>query len=481
MVADQSVQIADQSVQIAARDARITELERQVAELLERVSVLAELLGQNSNNSHKPPSSDPPGTGDGSIKKKDQRRSKAGKKRKRGGQPGHKGNHRGLLSESEVDEFVDYYPHQCENCWQSLGDILDVQATRFQVTELPAGGGRHVTEYRAHTVRCACGHRTRGRFGAEVPKSPFGPRLMSIVALLTGVYHLSRRRTVSLLHDLFHVRMSLGAVSSVEGRVSDAVAPAVDETWTKLDDVRVKHTDGTGWLQAGAALSVWTIATTMVTVFKIVTDSSKKTLESLLGNLAGLLVSDRAAALNFWAMERRQVCWAHLLRKFVSFSERDGPAGRFGRELLEYTGLVFEYWHAYKDGAISKATFRAWMIPVRAGIEATLDRASSAEIKRLSGSCANLREHRLALWTFVDTDGVEPTNNHAERELRAFVLWRKRSFGSQSDRGNRFAERVMTICHTARKQGRDVLSFLTACCEASAEGMATPSMFADCA
>jgi len=150
-----------------------------------------------------------------------------------------------------------------------------------------------------------------------------------------------------------------------------------------------------------------------------------------------------------------------------------------GRELLDYTGLVFEYWHAYRDGAISQATFHAWMLPVRAGVEAALERAARADIKRLSGSCSNLLEHRAALWTFVDQHGVEPTNNHAERELRAFVLWRKRSFGSQSERGHRFAERLMTISHTARKQGRDVLPFLTACCEAALAGAAAPSLFAD--
>jgi transposase len=138
---------------------------------------------------------------------------------------------------------------------------------------------------------------------------------------------------------------------------------------------------------------------------------------------------------------------------------------------------VFEYWHAYRDGTISKTTFRAWMIPVRAGIEDVLERAVAADIKRLSGSCKNLLEHKLALWTFVDHDGVDPTNNHAERELRAFVLWRKRSFGSQSERGNLFAERLMTVAHTARKQDRDVLSFLTECCRARADGTDAPSLF----
>ena len=74
------------------------------------------------------------------------------------------------------------------------------------------------------------------------------------------------------------------------------------------------------------------------------TSQTQKRLLPLYGALEGIMVSDRDSALTFWAMERRQICWAHLLRKFVSFSERDGPAGDIGRELLDYTGLVFEYW-----------------------------------------------------------------------------------------------------------------------------------------
>ncbi len=86
-------------------------------------------------------------------------------------------------------------------------------------------------------------------------------------------------------------------------------------------------------------------------------------------------------------------------------------------------------------------------------------------------------KHKEALWTFVDKHGVEPTNNHAERELRAFVLWRRRCFGSQSERGDRYAERIMTIAHTARKQKQDVLTFLTDCCKAAVTGAAAPSLF----
>ena len=260
-------------------------------------------------------------------------------------------------------------------------------------------------------------------------------------------------------------------------RVSDAVQPAVDGAWEQVHKAAVKHTDGTSWYQAGLTMALWTVATTMATVFKVVPDNTKDTLKSLYGELRGILVSDRAKALNFWAMERRQISWAHLLRKFVSFSERDGPTARFGRDLLDYTGVIFEYWHDYKAGKMTRAQLIASMVVVRHQFEAVLAQAAAAGIASLSGSCADILEHKAALWTFVDREDVEPTNNHAEREIRAFVLWRKRSFGTQSARGNVFAENLMTVAHTARKQHKNVLAFLTQCCEAQRDKTRAPSLF----
>ena len=158
-------------------------------------------------------------------------------------------------------------------------------------------------------------------------------------------------------------------------------------------------------------------------------------------------------------------------------TEQDGKVGDFGRELLQYTGLLFEYWTDFREGRLSRHELRAWMAPVREQFEALVQRIVDANIEDVSGSCADILAHSAALWNFVEHEGVEPTNNHAERELRAFVLWRKRSFGTQSERGNRFAERLMTIAHTARKQGKNVLELLTACCVARLDGGTCPSLF----
>ena len=459
-LAEQATKLAEQATKLAEQAEAIAALKQQVAKLLEQ-------LNQNSSNSHKPPSSDPPGKRN-PQRNKDKRNRK---KRKRGGQKGHKGSRRELLPPEQVDDFVHHFPSQCESCWLALPQVHDKDAQREQVIEVPPIRP-HVTEHQRHAVTCPhCRFVTKARHDA-MPKSPFGPRLMALIALFTGVYHVSRRRTQELLGDVLGVTMSLGAISTVEARVSAAIEPAVDEAWERAKDADVKHTDGTSWLQAGKSLSLWVLATAAATVYRIVANGAADTLKPLFGELKGILVSDRATALLFWPMGFRQVCWAHLLRKFVSFSERDGPAGQLGLELLNYTGLLFQYWRDHRNGQITDERFSAWMAPVRKQVEAALKKGVALDIKGVSGSCADILKYRRALWTFVDRFDVDPTNNHGERELRGFVLWRKRCFGTQSERGNLFAERIMTVAHTARKQGRNVLAFLTASCRG--EG---PSLF----
>lgn len=461
--------LAEEKRESAALRARVAELEKKLESLMSE-------LGRTSSNSSRPPSSDSPAD-------RANRAQKRGKSEKRrGGQPNHRGHRRELLPPGEVDDVVHFFPTHCEHCSAGLEPAEDLNPIRFQLTELPAFEP-HVTEYRRHTVKCGrCRKSTTAPHDeALIPASPFGPRLMSFVGVLTGYYHLSRRKAASLLRDMMGVKLSLGAVSAVEKRVSDAVAMPVLEAWQRVVKSDVKHTDGTTWYQSGVTLSLWVIATSLATVFKVLANGKKETLEPLFGEARGVLVSDRATALTFWAMERRQICWAHLLRKFVSYSERDGPGGKFGRELLDYTGLLFDYWHQYRDGKLSGELFRAWMAPLRQQVESLLERAVKSDVKHVAGSCADILEHRAALWTFVDEDGVEPTNNHAERELRAFVLWRKKSYGSQSERGNRFAERLMTVAHTARKQKSNVLEFVTECCVAHVDGATPPSLFASAA
>ncbi|MBK8012056.1 MAG: IS66 family transposase [Deltaproteobacteria bacterium] len=453
--------------QVAERDARIDALKTLVAELTEK-------LNQNSRNSHLPPSSDGPGAG-GRLGTPRSGKSKS--KKKRGGQKGHRGAHRLLAAPDAVDSIVDLFPDACGGCAAALPRTLDPEAYRYQQVDLQ-DHQPHVTEWRRHEVLCSrCGSSTRAAYDSSViPCSAFGPRLVAVVVLLTGDYHLSRRKAQRMLRELFGIRMSLGAVSTMEGRATEALAPAYDEAKAEVEQALVKHADATSWLRSGRLRSLWTIATRTATFYRIFADGSSETIRPMFGACLGILVSDRATVFGFWAMKKRQICFAHLLRKFIGFSERDGPAGRFGRELLEYTALIFDDWHGFKEGLLTREELALWLAPVRRHFERSLTSASKSDIRALSGSAKDVLAHKEALWTFVTEDGVEPTNNHAERELRAFVLWRKQSFGSQSERGDRYAERIMTVARTARKQGQAVLEFVVRSIEAHLNGAAAPRL-----
>ncbi len=251
-----------------------------------------------------------------------------------------------------------------------------------------------VTEWRRHEVPCpACGHATRAHYDDDViPGYAFGPRVMAVVALLTGVYHLGRRDTVSLLRELLGLRISTGSVSNIERRMSAAVEPAVDEAWERARAAPVKHTDGTTWLRAGVMLALWTVAAVGVTVFKILANGQRNTLErEVLPERKGILVSNRATALKFWAMPMRQICWAHLLRKFVSFAERDGPTRTMGRELLDATKVVFAYWLDFKEGRFTREQLAARVAPVRTASDVLTRR------QRFSESDPGLRGRRVAV------------------------------------------------------------------------------------
>jgi transposase len=218
------------------------------------------------------------------------------------------------------------------------------------------------------------------------------------------------------------------------------------------------------------------MSTALVTVFAITTEATREAARKLLDRMKGILVSDRATIYLFWAMDRRQICWAHLLRRFVALAERGGQGSQIARELREVTELMFHHWHRVRDGTMTRRAFGDWMVNVRERIEWLLERGALLGVRGFSGVCKDILKHREALFVFVDHRGVEPTNNRAEQDLRPFVQWRKTSYGSQSDRGERYAERIMTVTSTLRKQQRPVFDYLHQACLASLTQRPAPSL-----
>lgn len=441
------------------------------AVLRARVRELEAQLGQNSANSSRPPSADPP--------QAPVRPKAPPSGRKRGGQPGHRGAFRALLPVEQVDEVVVVVPEACRYCEQPLPATAARwgRVWRHQVVELLPLAVR-VTEYQMIARRCpSCGQRTRGALPVGVPRRPFGPRLTAVVALLSGRYRLSRREVRQLLRDLWQVRLSLGAVVRQEQAQSAVLAPVVEEARAAVQQAAVVNMDETGWRQEQQRAWLWTVVTAALTVFRIDRRRGGAVVEALLGaDYAGVVGSDRWSAYRRFPAEQRALCWAHLKRDFQGLVDRGGEAGPVGRWGLAEIERLFALWHRFRAGEFGREELQRRLIPLQARLGRLLRRGRENPDPKAAGLCRELTKWWAALWTFARVEGVEPTNNGAERVLRPAVLWRKGSFGSDSEAGSRFAERLLTVVASCRQQGRPLLAFLVAAVEAGLRGSSPPSL-----
>jgi transposase len=453
-------------------EARIARLEAQVAALLAenerlraRVSELEAQLGQNSTNSHKPPSSDPPGT----------RPPKNKTGRQRGAQPGHKPHRRELVPLEQVTQRTRVRPGVCKCCGSARLKTSTAAPRIHQVIEIPEIRP-DVHQIDMAAAECLdCGKTTWASLPKGVSAHMFGPRLLGFIGYVLAA-RTSRRQLQELLSELFCIRVSLGALSGAEAKVSTALAAPVQEAVAHARAQPAKHVDASTWRLNGAYAALWTIAAPLVAVFFVTKNACAETIASLLGTVSGTLITDRGSQFGFWAMDRRQICWAHLIRKFVSFTQRKDEGARIGENLLLIAQAMISAWHQVRDGTLSREKYQQMARRALVVIEAQLARGVALDLEVISRSCKDVLRHKGALFTFAFTPGVEPTNNHAERALRPFVLWRKVSFGSQSERGCLFAERIMTVAHTLRLQRRSVFQFVVAACQAHLAGAASPSL-----
>lgn len=441
---------------------RLQALEVEVAKLREQVH-------QNSGNSSQPPSSDGPGVVKGKLEKK-----RTG--RRRGGQPGHPGTQRKLVAVEDLKAEYDLKPPHCRRCGETLmGE--DAHPYRHQVAEMPPVK-IEVTEYRLHTLSCqTCGTDTRANLPEGVPQGGFGPRFQAQVSILSGKYHLSKRETVGILDDFYGVELGLGSVPKLEKRTSAAIAPAVEEARAYVRTQPSAHQDETGWREGGKKAWLWVLATHSVSVFLVDLHRSAAVAKNMLGvAFKGILITDRWSAYNWLENRYRQLCWAHLLRDFQAFVERGGEAQGLGEALLAYAQQMFTCWHLLEKGQSSRAQFQEQMIPIRTQVGALLRQGSHGSHAATAGTCRDILKREAALWTFVDVEGVQPTNNLGEQKIRPGVLWRKSSFGTQSKAGSRFVERILTVATTLKQQKRNLLEYLTETCEATNYGRPVPSI-----
>jgi transposase len=430
-----------------------------VQELLRRLAIVEERLNQTSRNSSKPPSSDPP-----SAKP---RPAKAPTGRKSGGQPGHEGHGRSLKPESEVDQIIEVRAEQCGQCGTLLlGD--DPEPERHQVTELPRITPL-VTEYRRHCLWCvACGTSTQAAWPTTMPAGSFGPRVQATVGYLTGRIGASQREVQEILATLGQTDVSVGSIATLEQAVSTALATPVAEAATYIQRQPVRNADETSWREKTTRLWLWISTTPRVTIFRLLQTRGAAGAKELLGKQVwGIIGTDHYTGYHWIDPRQRQLCWAHLKREFRAWSERTGETARIGLALLAVEQQLFTLWYRVRDGTLAWADFQVAMLPLIARVRTLLQEGAAGADAKTQGTCRNLLKREAALWTFVWEPGVEPTNNCAERPLRRAVLWRRRSFGTQSEAGSQFVERILTSVTTLRQQRREVLDYLTAACAAA--------------
>jgi transposase len=449
-------------------------MDRRIQQLEARVEKLERELNKSSRNSSQPPSSDPP------RKRRPSRgKSKDPSGSSQGAQSGHEGHGRELLPGSAVDEVVEHWPERCR-CEREFapGELVAAgEPQRHQVEELPVVS-TVVIEHRAQRVCCpGCGETTRAELAPEVARSAFGPRLEAAVAVLSARNRVSRRDVVELLEELFGARICAGTVDAILTRNARALADPYEELLGCVRDSGSLNMDETGWRLKGAQRTLWGMFTNRHALFHVASNRHEEHAKELLAGHEGIVTSDRWWSYNHLPLERRQICWSHLRRDFKAHAEGLGVEKQFGQAGLTLCERVFWAWEVFQN-THDRGELERTIDALVSEYEPIIARyaTKSTRNKYCRGMAKNLIKAWPALWTFATHEGVEPTNNHAERSLRGAVIYRKLSLGSQSEDGEQRIQRLLSASITCRLQHRSLFQYLSELLTAHARGDPVPTL-----
>ena len=424
---------------------------RQTRELLkralERIAQLEERLNRNSKNSSKPPSTDQKGN----TSEKDKNASRASRT----------GKARSPFLPDQVDRHVQCTSENCPHCGSSQIQLSGQPAEQLQQAELPEIKAT-VTEYHLQKYHCEeCGKNSTASLPLGIPDSAFGPKLMGLLATLTGVLHVAKREAIGLIKDLYGVDMGIGSVPNMEERVATALNPVYDRIHKFIMDHKLcTHFDETGWRDQGKRHYVWLAACQHAAVYKIDRHRSIAAFQRLTGQETwkAPAVTDRYAV--YGSFENHQFCLAHLIREFKWYSEREGPNKTIGLAIEKELRLSCKIHREYREEKMSLAQRNKRLGARKRRVEYWLEDGMANGSDAFSKLCESLLDDFEKLWMFTRISGMDPTNNMAERDLRKLVIWRKKSYGTRSERGKKFVERITTVAQTIRKQTGNVLHFV---------------------
>jgi len=396
-------------------------------------------------------------------------RRKSGKNR--GGQPGHQRHERKLIPAADCTSVITVKPKACRRCGSKLAGT-DEQPLRHQVWELPEIQPV-ITEYQQHRLKCCCGATTCAALPAGVPAGQSGPRLIAFTATLMAHFRQSKRRAALFISSVLNIPCCPSLTVKHQHIATQALRNTYEELVAALPAQSHLNGDESPTKQGTAKSWLWTFVAKRFTVFALRGSRAATALQELLGKtFAGVMSCDRAKM--YWQCGKLQWCWAHLKRDIQALIDRADPqVKRLGHDLMKPVQELFRQWGHCRDGTISREQLKQVLSPVRDKVNALLLRGYGTAV---DGMCRELYNHRDWLWTFLERDGVEPTNNAAERSLRHAVIWRKLSFGTQSEPGSRFVETLLSVIETCRQQNRNVLSYVTAALTAHFTKKTAPSL-----
>ena len=446
---------------VVALQARVKQLESELVAIKER-------LNDSSVNSSSPPSRDTP-------EQRAQRERKPKSGLKRGGQPGHPKHERALVDESRLDGIQHYYPNNRCSC----GGSLLMHATphrRHQVFDLPEVRYQ-VTEHRLYAGVCiCCGQRQVAQLPRDVPQGQMGAGLISWITVMNGACRLSVRQIQSLLEEQWQLTFSSGAVSEATEPVSRWLQPLYAQVGDAVRASPLIHADETTHYRKAERRWLWVLCSPQVVYFMTHTSRGKAAADALLGSCSGVLVTDQHGGYNNYPKERRQLCWAHLIRKFKKMAQRYGDAGKLGKRLLRLGRLMIHCHNRWKSGRYQDALYRHRIERFKQAIHQTLEvggrwrQVQSGKPTQTANQCLRLLDDEPMLWTFTHYPGVPLTNNEAERAIRPYVIWRKTSFFSQSFRGDQFRPLILTIVETCKRLGVSAYRIIRQVCQQGLAG-----------
>jgi transposase len=462
-VVDQVLEAGADAVRalFAAQAERIAALEAEVEEL-------KRLLGRNSSNSSMAPSGD-------SREAREQRSKKRSSGKKQGGQPGHQGRHRPMVA--DPDRVVEHWPEACQGCGGELaeGDAVG-DPVAHQVSEIITR--IEVTEHRRMRVRCDCGACTLAVLPDGVPAGAFGPGVAAAAATMCAA-RIGRRETVRIFNDLFGLTISLASLQGLLAQSAIALQAPYVEILHALDQEPVRGADETSWPRAGTGQWLSVSTSDRMALCQIAGRRDRDAAIALLGEQPeGVIVTDRYAVYLFLDDTQLQTCLAHVARDLVALGERDGAPGRLGRQLARELGAVFGVLHPPGRDPDDLTQLREDIAAHRQAFHGLLGKGARCRDPKTRRFCQGLLDHETALWTFTRVPGVPATNNASERALRHAVHWRRTSYGTQTDTGNRIVERLLTVRETCRLQGRRLHDYLTSAISANLHGQSIPPVLA---